>query len=312
MNKLFIGILLLILFFNSNLFGQALTDSTIMMTAFWENDDTVIYEFSEREDKLSKGKKTIQTTNYDVTMSIIDSTSSNYKVEWEYSNYNRDYEMSQFEKDLMEICGDIPVQFITNEFGGFESIENWEVMGRIADESFDKWLSDKKELPDSISSKIKTMVTSLFSSQEQVNFFARDLKFFHYLYGANLDRNKPYEGIKYYSNPFLQIAMPGKEKVTVQTVDEQNWIAKIKVTSGISGKEAKSLMVDFTKKNMDKLGITDESEIKLEDMPEFSAREELEIIYDIETGYILKGKYNKLTRLNSDYKNTTYKFNLKK
>lgn len=312
MNRTATIISMLFLFINCNLSSQVLTDSTIAMIAFWKIGDKVVYEFSETIDKLSKSEKTLETTSYDVAMSIIDSTSNNYKVKWEYSNYERDYKLDQFEKDLYEVCSKIPVLFITNEYGSFESVENWEVMSKVAGDAFNKWLIQKPELPDSTAAKMKEMLNSMFSNQKQVNFLARDLKFFHYLYGINLDRESPYEGVKYYSNPFLKTVMPGREKVIVQAIDEQNWIAKVKVISGIGGKEAKALMLDFMKKNMRELGLTDESEINSDDIPEFSTSEELEIIYNIETGYILKGKYQKITKLDSDYKNTTYDFKLKK
>jgi len=245
-------------------------------------------------------------------MSIIDSTENSYSITWEYKNAQADYELSQMEKDLNEICGDIPIQYRTDEFGAFETIENWNEMKEVTSNIFDKWIAEKQELPDSISTVLHQMVTAMFSSKEQMNYWARDLKFFHYLYGGNLSRTTPFEGVKYYTNPFIKKVMPGTQKVTVLAVDEESYIAKILVNSGIEGDAAKALMIDFAKQNMDALGIKDESEIKEEDVPHFSVKEKIECIYDIDTGYILKGTYIRLTELNDDYKRTTYEYKIKK
>jgi hypothetical protein len=304
-------VVILIIGFSSNIYSQAVTDSTIAMIAFWSIDDEAIYEFKEVEDKLSKGEKTLKTSTYDVRMTIVDSTENKYSLKWEYENIKRDYKLEPFEEELMEICADIPVQYRTDELGTFETIENWKEMKGFADKAFNRLISEKKDLPDSISVGLKNMLSAMFESEEQMNYWARDLKFFHYLYGANLNRKTPFEGIKLYSNPFIKKIMPGTQRIEVIAVDEENWIAKIKVKSGIDGDKAKDLMIDFIKQNMENSGIKDESEIKREDIPNYSVTEEIDCTYDILTGYILKGSYSKLTKLNDDYKLTTYEYKLK-
>lgn len=303
--------LILMIVFLSNIYSQSLTDSSIAMIAFWSINDEATYEFKQVEKKLKKGKKTIKTTNYDLIMTIADSTKDSYSILWEYQNYKFDYELEPIQKDLMEICRDIPILYKTDELGAFQAIENWEVMKNFANEAFTKFLSAKKDLPDSARIKLKNMLLGMFESQQQVNYWAKDLKFFHYLYGVNLSRTIPFEGVKGYSNPFIKTIMPGSQRIEVIAVDEKNWIAQIKVTSGIDGDKAKNLMLDFMKQNMERLGIKDESEIKEEDLPNYSITEEHDYIYDILTGYILKGSYSKLTKIDTDYKLTTYEYQLK-
>jgi len=286
MNKIKL-ILILSIGFYSNIFSQALTDSTITMIAFWSVGDVMTYEFKQVEDKLSEGEKTLKTTTYDMVMTVLDSTENSYSVEWKYKNQKHDYEMEQFEKDMMEICKDLPTQFRTDEFGRFETIENWTTMRDFANEAVTKY-ADSKELPDSIKTPIKNMVLSMFESEQQMNHWARDIKFFHYLYGASLSIDTPFEGIKPYTNPFLKSTMPGTQRIEVTAIDEENWVAQIKVKSGLDGERAKDLMIDFLKNNMENLGIKDESEIKREELPSFSVKEELDCIYDIVSGYILK------------------------
>ena len=292
-------------------FSQAITDSTIAMIAFWEMNDERVYEFVETEEKLKKGVKTLKKSNYDLTMTILDSSATNYRVKWQYDNHEIDYEMEAMEKEILEICGNIPVEYRTNELGAFETIVNWEEMKTKIDEAFTTVIN-KEALPDSIKLGLTNMITSMFSSEAQVNFWARDLNFFHYLYGASLHRTQPFEGVKNYTNPFIKTTMPGTQRVEVVAVDEENWIAKIKVTSGIDGDQAKALMIDFVKKNMKELGIENEEEIKEEELPNYSVEETMNYIYNIETGYILKGFYSKMTRVNEDYKRTSYNYKIKK
>jgi hypothetical protein len=290
--------------------AQALTDSTIAMIAFWSPGDQLTYTFTEVEDKNSKGVTSLKSMTYDLHMAIVDSTANNYFIEWTYDNYQMDYELQAYEKELMEIMERVPIRYRTNAFGRFETIENWELMKSKAENAFTSWLEQKENIPDSLGLALKKMTGALFESEAQMKYWARDIRFFHYLYGANLYRNKPMKGTKYYTNPYIKKNMPGTETVEVLSVDEDNWVAEIMVNSGIEGEASRALMYDFILNNMESFGITDKSEVKKKDIPGFTVRESLHCIYHIPTGVIIKGQYSKRTELDKDYKKTTYTYEL--
>lgn len=290
--------------------AQALTDSTIAMIAFWSPEEEYTYQFKETENKKSKGEVSLKTMTYDLHMTVLDSTADHYILQWTYDNYQLNYTMQPYEKELLEIMQNIPIQYRTNAFGKFENILNWELMSANAEKAFDLWLTQKESIPDSISTPLKQMTMALFESEAQMKYWARDLRFFHYLYGANLYRDRPMKGTKFYTNPFIKKNMPGNETVEVVAVDEENWIAEINVQSGIDGEASRELVYDFLLNNMENFGITDKSEIKKEEIPGFTVTEKLNCIYHIPSGVIIKGEYSKRTEVGQDYKDTTYTFEL--
>lgn len=307
----YISIFLILIMSSAMAQSQALTDTTVAMIAFWAMDDETPYAFKQTEEVVKDGKKTVKESTYDMTMEVIDSTENNFLVRWTYDNYKLNYELAPFEKEIMEVCENIPIEFTTDEFGRFKTIANWKEMKHVAERAFSNWLSSHEALPDSISRKIKLMVTSLFVSEEQMKYWARDIRFFHYLYGANLYRNKPMQGVKNYTNPLLRNQMPGTERIEVVLVDEENMIAQINVESGISGEASRQLMYDFILANKELYGIRSDNDVKKKDIPAFEVQEKLICLYDIETGYILSGAYSKKTLLKNDYKLTTYEYRLK-
>ncbi|MEO1516412.1 MAG: hypothetical protein AAFV95_15415 [Bacteroidota bacterium] len=295
----------------AKLSGQALTDSTITMIAFWSNQVYVEYDFVYTEEELEEGDTIRKRTEFEVIMSILDSTENSYMLQWEYGNYEMNYEMTPLEKNILELCAEFPVVYETDELGTFQGLTNWKEMKQVAKGIVGKYLESKRDsLPDSLAVKVERMVLGLFESENQMSYWAKDLHFFHYLYGATLSRTVPFEGVKYYTNPFIQQQMPGIQRIEVLDIDEETWTARIKVTSGIGGDQAKALMYDYLINNLEKLGLEAE-EVTKEKLPGLSVQEELYCTYDILSGYILEGSYSKRVKSEEDFKNVKYTYKLR-
>lgn len=289
--------------------GQALTDTTVAMIAFYELGDEMNYHFKEVEEQTKDGATTTETSSYDMKMTVTDSTAAGYRVRLDYSNWESDVNLEGMEKDIAELATAIPSQYSTDELGVFQGLENWEDMQGIIDTIFTRFIAQKgTELPDSVGVMLKTMMTSMFQSEEQANFWAQDINRYHYFYGANLDRRTPLEAVKYYTNAFVDMQMPGQQIITVVEVDEENWTAHLRMEAGISAEASRVLTFNFLKENAKTLGIDDPEALKIEDIPNISVREQLDCIYDIPSGYVIEGLYQKLVEAddNSNLKTTEY------
>jgi len=245
----------------------------------------------------------------------VDSTENNYTIKWGYDNHESSTEYEDYEEEVLGKMDNIPTIFSTDEFGSYEKILNSLEMKKALNDSYSEWQKNNQEQTDSIKEYMQYMITTLnsvFDSDSQLKFWSKELRIFHFLYGKSIKRNTINEGISFYTNPFIQTIMPGEQQLKVVAVDEKNWIAKINVKSGISGDKAKKLMIDFVKKNLDRFGISNEEEIKENELPNYSVSEEYDFVYDIDTGYILKLNYSKLTKVNDDSKLTTYEFKMRR
>jgi len=288
-----------------------LTDSTIAQIAFWEIGDEAVYEFEQTEENFEEGELSKVVTSYEVHMVILDSTANTYTVQWKYANYEVEPALNPQEREFYDICEQIPVVYQTDAYGRFQAIINWKEMQQTALQAINQRFAGERDTPDSPKQFVTKLVTSLFQSQPQASYWANDIRFFHHLYGVNLYQDKPNLGVRYFTNPLVDIQIAGEQKVTVESVDEEQWIAHLKSVSGIEGEAARSLMYDFLLRNKEKFNIQDEEEIVREDIPALTIKEELDCVYHIPTGYIIQGRNAKRTEMAGQYKQTTYSYQLK-
>jgi hypothetical protein len=302
---------ILTLFLASPFQAQVLTDSTIAQIAFWQIGDEAVYTFEQTEENFEEGQLSKVVTTYEVQMVIIDSTANSYTVQWNYSNYQVDPPLSPKEREFYDICEQIPVVYQTDAFGRFQGIVNWKEMQQAARQAINQRFAGEADIPDSPKQFVTQLVMSLFQNQQQASYWANDIRFFHHLYGVNLLRDKPNMGVRYFTTPLMETQIAGEQKITVESVDEEQWIAHLKAISGIEGEAARSLMYDFLLRNMEKFNIQNEEEIVREDIPALTIKEELDCIYHIPSGYIIQGRNAKRTEMAGQYKQTTYAYQLK-
>jgi hypothetical protein len=93
-----------------NLFGQInIADSTVQVIGYWDKNEKQSYEISFEKYKLKEGDTTSrELVRYNVDITVIDSTSASYTVEWFYRNYRIETENS-IAKKLMSLSENMKV-----------------------------------------------------------------------------------------------------------------------------------------------------------------------------------------------------------
>lgn len=156
-------------------------DSTVQAIAYWHLDDSLGYEVQLETIKLQNGDTTSrQVLTYDVMVTILDSTSSNYLVEWYYYNYDIQGADPITEK-IMKLSEEIPVEILTDELGMILGVPNWEEVRDQSNEAVDKAVADYISIPgikdivdatkQTYDSEVGIMNTAIQDAQQYNTFF---------------------------------------------------------------------------------------------------------------------------------------------
>ena len=168
----------------SSAFAQInLEDSTAQVVAYWSVGDTQEYSVSLKKIKLD-GADTIENTltTYDVAITVIDSASSYYLIEWFYKNYKVNTS-NVLENEIAAISEDIKVLIETDEFGAIKGVKNWEEVGSYIKKSTQR-IGQKYGENDQIQ-QVLAQAEQAFTSKQGIESAAiQDAQQFHTYHGG--------------------------------------------------------------------------------------------------------------------------------
>ncbi|NOG58237.1 MAG: hypothetical protein HND54_10930 [Bacteroidetes bacterium] len=214
MNKLITIILCL---FCSYSFGQInMEDSTAQVIAYWSIGDKQSYSVS-LQNLVINGEDTTknETTQYDVDITVLDSSANSYTVSWLYRNFRNNSDNELIQK-IISSGENLKVIIKTDELGAFLSVENWEEVSNYMKETL---LSIQNEAPNTID--IMKQFEYLYSSKEAIESSAiQDIQQFYTFHGAKYTLNKILEFNMKTPNLYYP-EKPFDSKITL-TLDELN------------------------------------------------------------------------------------------
>jgi len=101
-------------------------EGTVQAIAYWDLNERQAYDIHESDLSISKGDTTsVSMTNYTVNISVSDSTSYGYVLDWLRRQYKFN-NVDPLEAALGSALENYPIQLITNEYGGDVQVLNWE------------------------------------------------------------------------------------------------------------------------------------------------------------------------------------------
>ena len=250
--KLTFTTLLLIAFcFSTN----AQTSSVnIPFVAYWSKGDIYKFNVSKIKERASDGETTSDTTAYEATFEVLDSTDKSYRIKWSYK-----YDMSSMvnlPKEtayLIQQYKDIDVIYNTNEYGQFVGVENWEeiagAMNAFFQDVFKRLLEDKTEEEKKSFNKTLTPIVQQFQTKEGVeNYVVSELLFFHYLFGIEFVSDEVLSFEEEYPNLFGGKPLSGEAQIEVKSVDADKEHCVITYTGAVNPEDAKDMIWKVFKK----------------------------------------------------------------
>ena len=159
-------------------------DSTVQVIGYWSIGETQSYVISNEKYKI-KNTDTIsqEIIKSEVDITIKDSTSNSYLIEWIYKDFQIQGD-NKFIKKLMSISENIPILLRTDEFGTIQGVENWEQLRDEMSRSTEVLKVEFKDIPNI--DLIISSVQELFQSKEIIETRGIDVvrQFYRYHGGA--------------------------------------------------------------------------------------------------------------------------------
>lgn len=251
MKKIFSLIALLII--STNLFCQQDT-TRVPFVAYWTMGDSYNFKVTKinqqwKEGELTKDKK----EEYLASFTVIDSSANSYTIRWAFENYlNDSYDIPDEYKEIFSKYDILEILYATNELGAFNEILNWEELGKTLSTMIDELVEvlgkDNKELYDIL---VKTMqpVKEIFSSKNGIeNFVVRELQFFHFPLGIEIDAKEPFFYVDELPNMFGGNPIKANAKLYIDTVDFEEGFCVLNQEQSLDQNDVKIMLTDFLKK----------------------------------------------------------------
>ena len=169
-----------------------LQDSTVQTIGFWDKKETQSYTVTADKYKVKGGDTTDrEITQYDVVMTILDSTAKSYTVEWVYKNVKTNSD-DPVVKRYAVLSNDMKVVIKTDEMGSFQEVVNWKELKDFVKKTSVKLKSEFKDLPNI--NDITKNIESLYASREAIEASCIDeIHQYYTFHGVKYQLGQPVE-----------------------------------------------------------------------------------------------------------------------
>lgn len=170
-----------------------LSDSSVQVINYWDKKEKQTYHITTHKYKIKDADTTSrETMQYDVEVTVKDSTAKSYTIEWFYKNYQVDSD-NEITKKMMAASESMKVVFKTDELGAFVEVINWQEVRDMIKESLKKLAKESSSIPNF--NEVLQQVEGMFSSKESIESAAiRDIQQFHTFNGAKFKLAEVIEG----------------------------------------------------------------------------------------------------------------------
>jgi hypothetical protein len=161
-----------------------MADSTSQVVAWWDKNESQDYVITSTKIRV-EGSDTIsrEIIQYDVDITVQDSTESGYVVNWFYHNYFIETD-DELVKKIFTVIGDLDIQIRTDGNGVFLEIINWEEVRDVIMKGLAVVKTELKEIPGS--DDFITQMEGMYQSKEAIEGSSiNEILQFHYFHGVS-------------------------------------------------------------------------------------------------------------------------------
>lgn len=225
-----------------------IADSTVQVVGYWGIGDKQSYDISYEKYKVKEGDTNSRVIiNYEVDITILDSTDSSYTIEWFYKNYDIDSENKLVQK-ISKIAENISVQIKTDEFGAIEEVLNWEDVRDYIQKSTKVIRKEFKKLPE-IDQYI-TQSLAFYSSKEAIeNNAIKDAIQFYTYHGGLYTLNEEVSGDMQFANNFGGKPFDVHVTLSLDEINQEDDNSVIRMNQTVNSEQLTKATYEYLQKN---------------------------------------------------------------
>lgn len=226
-----------------------MSDSTVQVIGYWSKDEKQSYKVSLEKFKI-KEADTIsrELITYDVDITVKDSTSDSYIVEWFYKNYEVETN-NDLVKKLVSLGEEISVILKLNELGTVQEVVNWKEVRDNINKSTKILRKEFKGVPNA--EKIIEQAMGIFQSKEAIEANAiKDVQQFYTFHGAKYTLGEELSGQLQLMNNFGGKPFDADLTVFLDEIDEEDGSSVMRMYQNVNSEQ----LTDATYAYLAKLG----------------------------------------------------------
>jgi hypothetical protein len=211
-------------------YPNLVSPTKVTTIGYWNNGQSARYHVSESTASFKgKSEKPFreQTSGYDISLKVTDSTATSYDFELTYTSYEPGEGVPGFVKEIAELQKGLKISYRTNELGVFDTILNLEDLQK---ELFEKvelskaMIAESKKEEEREMAPIYTMVVDNmlknFGDLANVeDIFLTDIIMLHGFYGCEMQQGKPMD-IELDYVTLGDFVLTGTGKLTLNTINK--------------------------------------------------------------------------------------------
>ena len=165
-------------------FGQInMADSTVQVVGYWDKNEKQSYLITlEKLKILNEDTTSREFWRYEVDITVVDSTSDSYTIDWHYHDYDIQTSDDLINK-VASISEDMTITIKTDELGTVKEVVNWEEIQAYIYKGTAILREELKDIPNM--EKFITQMESMYSSKEMIQAVAtKDIQQFYTFHGG--------------------------------------------------------------------------------------------------------------------------------
>lgn len=254
-------ILLIFLIICSSIYAQIDT-TKVSFIAYWSKGDSYDFKVTKvkknwTNDSLTKN----DSTQYIANFKVLDSTESNYKIQWSFKNnlintykenLNKIYEDKNAINEIVQKYDVTKVIYKTDEFGEFIEITNWQEISSFMSkmlEELERSIQIRK--PDKVNEVKKAIapLAQIYSSKDGIEqLILYELQYLHFPFGSEYDINNPLEYEQELPNLVGGEPIKGNAKLSIEEVNFNEFYCVLKEEVVINPDDTKRQVIMLLKK----------------------------------------------------------------
>lgn len=242
-------------------FGQ--TDSlAVPFVAYWSIGDTYEYRITRIRTSFNEDKPTkTDSTTYFGTFSVIDSTATEYLINWKYKANFTDLPL-EYSELLNNNNIILDFKYKTDELGQFIELENWQEVADVIRSSIDNDLLPKFESSVTKNSGfLKDYYDNLLTKEGIEELVLGELMLFHFPFGVEFDPTIPITYEDEYTNFISNTPLRGQVEINFTEVDYDDHFCTFTQKGKINEADAKMMLIGIFEKMIPE-GFRSEFDIK--------------------------------------------------
>jgi hypothetical protein len=211
-------------------------DSTAQVIGYWQNKEKQSYNFTYEKYKVVNADTSArEIIQYQVDITITDSTGKGYTIEWAYKNYNIQSD-NQIIKKIASLAKDKAVVLRTNELGTIQEVVNWKEIREYMQKTGKLLEKEMKDFPNA--QQIIAQVMNMYMSKESIEANAiKDALQFYTFHGAKYTLGEKLTGKVQLMNNFGGKPFDTELSVSLDEIDQENDIALIRMYQNIDSQQ---------------------------------------------------------------------------